>query len=154
MSPAQDGLRRGFTLVEVMVALVLLAVGAAGLIELLGEGQRLSAGRRSNEAASRIAETELRSTLVAGAASVPPAGTSELLSEDGTPDPSGPFRVLVQREVTCDPPSALPDDSGSGATPPCTGALTHIVAQVEHLEGAGWTLRASRTGTVPVEVTP
>jgi general secretion pathway protein I len=56
---------RGFTLLEVIVALAILAAGLLGLMELLSGSLRLSAGARDSTAASIYASQRLEEALLA-----------------------------------------------------------------------------------------
>lgn len=55
----------GFTLLEVIVALVILAGGFLGLLELLSGALRLSGGARDSTAASMYASQRLEEALLA-----------------------------------------------------------------------------------------
>lgn len=135
--------RRGFTLVEVLVAVVVLAIGAAGLIQLLAQGQQQNHRRRSSEAARRIAENEVQRARSAGAWAVDAGGTTARVNQYGAPDADGEFRVYVDRDLVCDSRAEQPDDSGSGP-PPCAGALARISVRVDHLREGEWTTRIDR----------
>jgi general secretion pathway protein I len=56
---------RGFTLLEVLVALAILAAGLLGIIELLSGSLRLSSGARDTSAASVYASQRLEEALLA-----------------------------------------------------------------------------------------
>ena len=58
-------LRGGFTLLEVLVALAILAAGLLGLLELLSGSLRLSGGARDVTAASVYASQRLEEALLA-----------------------------------------------------------------------------------------
>ena len=105
----------GFTLVEVLVAVVILAIGAAGLIQLLAQAQQQNDRRRGAEVARRIAENEVARARSAGPWNVPATAVSARVDPNGTPDPAGAYRVTVQRDVVCDGPSARPNDTGGAA---------------------------------------
>lgn len=137
--------RAGFTLAEVLVALVVLGVGAAGLIQLLGQAQRQNSRRRASEAALRIAENEVQRVRSAGPWSVPAAGAAARVDGSGAPDPAGAYRVQVGRSLSCDAASARLDDRSAGTSPPCPGALARVAVRVEHLRGGAWTVLAERT---------
>jgi prepilin-type N-terminal cleavage/methylation domain-containing protein len=150
------GRRGGFTLVEVLVAVVVLAIGAAGLIQLLSLAQQQNDRRRSTEVARRLAENEVQRARGAGPWNVPADGTTARVDRNGTPDPNGPFRVRVHRDLVCDPASARPDDTGGGS-PPCPGALARITVRVEHLRAGAWSTRMQRvlheSGSAPASGT-
>jgi general secretion pathway protein I len=99
---------RGFTLLEVIVALAILAAGLLGLMELLSGSLRLSAGARDSTAASIYASQRLEEALLApkpaegqesglfGEKFRWTTGTSFLPEEEGSP-----FRpVRIQVTVT------------------------------------------------------
>jgi type II secretion system protein I len=134
----------GFTLVEVLVAVVILAIAAAGLIQLLAQTQQQNDRRRGSEAARRIADNEVARARSAGPWNVPATPTTTRVDRNGTPDPAGAYRVTVQRDVVCDAPSARPNDTGDAVTA-CAGALARITVRVEHLRGDSWSTRAERT---------
>lgn len=134
---------RGFTLVEVLVAVVVLAIGATGLIQLLAQAQQQNDRRRSSEVARRIAENEVQRARSAGPWNVPAAGTRTRVDQNGTPDPVGEYRVYVDRDLFCDARSARLNDSG-GLPPPCAGAFARILVRVEHLQAGTWTIRAGQ----------
>lgn len=135
---------RGFTLVEVLVAVVVLAIGAAGLIQLLAQAQQQNDRRRSSEVARRIAENEVQRARSAGPWNVPAVGARTRVDQNGTPDPGGEYRVYVDRDLSCDARSARLNDSG-GPPPPCAGAFARILVRVEHLRAGAWSIRAERT---------
>jgi prepilin-type N-terminal cleavage/methylation domain-containing protein len=134
--------RHGFTLVEVMVAVVVLAIGAAGLIQLLAQAQQQNDRRRSSEVTRRIAANEVERVRAAGPWNVPAAGTPERVDPNGTRDASGEYRVYVDRDLFCDARSSRLNDTGA-PPPPCPGALARITVRVEHLRAGAWSLRAS-----------
>lgn len=138
------GGRAGFTLVEVLIALVVLGIGAAGLIQLLGLAQQQNDRRRSSEVALRIAENEVQRARSAGAWNVPASGTATRVDQNGAADPAGEYRVLVDRDLYCDSRSERLDDSGAGASP-CPGAFATVTVQVEHFRNGGWEVRVERT---------
>jgi prepilin-type N-terminal cleavage/methylation domain-containing protein len=143
MTPNRSARPPGFTLVEVMVALVVLAIGAAGIIQLLGQSQQQNTRRRASETSQRIADAEVEAARAGGVWNVPSPGTATRLADDGTPDPTGPYRVFVERQVLCDAASARPADDGVAASG-CAGALAQVAVTVEHLDAGTWTTRASR----------
>jgi general secretion pathway protein I len=57
--------KKGFTLLEVLVALAILAAGIMGLMELLSGSLRLSGGARDTTAASTYASQRLEEALLA-----------------------------------------------------------------------------------------
>ena len=134
---------RGFTLVEVLVAVVVLAIGAAGLIQLLAQAQQQNDRRRSAEVARRIAENEVERARSAGPWNVPAVGVPTRVDQNGTPDPGGEYRVYVDRDLFCDESSARLNDGG-GPPPPCAGAFARILVRVDHLRADTWTTRAER----------
>lgn len=134
----------GFTLVEVLVAIVVLTIGAAGLIQLLAQGQQQNHRRRASEAARRIAENEVQRARSAGPWTIPDAGATARVNQYGGPDPAGDFRVFVDRDLVCDSRAARPDDSGAGA-PACPGAIARVTVRVDHLRDGAWLTRAVRT---------
>jgi prepilin-type N-terminal cleavage/methylation domain-containing protein len=137
------GGRAGFTLVEVLIAVVVLAIAAAGLIQLLAQAQQQNDRRRGSEVARRIGENEVQRARAAGAWNVPVAGAPARVDADGTPDPNGEYRVTVGRDLVCDAPSARPNDTG-GPAPPCAGALARITVRVERFRDGGWSTRLLR----------
>jgi len=134
----------GFTLVEVLVALVVLTIGAAGLIQLLAQAQQQHQRRRTSEEARRIAQNEVQLVRSAGAWSIPEEGSTRRVNPYGAPDPDGSFRVTVGGETECDPLAARPDDPGAGETA-CAGAFARITIRVDHLRDGTWVTRAQRT---------
>ncbi|HKP76144.1 MAG TPA: type II secretion system protein [Longimicrobiaceae bacterium] len=134
----------GFTLVEVLVAVVILAIGAAGLIQLLAAAQQQNDRRRGSESARRIADNEVARARSAGPWNVPTTPATARVDQNGTPDPAGAYRVTVWRDLVCDNPSARPNDTG-GAAAACAGALARVTVRVEHLRGGSWSTRAERT---------
>jgi type II secretion system protein I len=144
MRPPLRG-RGGFTLVEVMVALVVLAIGAAGVIQLMGQGQQQNGRRRMKEAALRIAANEIQRARSSGIWSIPAVAAPTRVDATGAPDAAGPYRVSVVRTTQCDPAAARPDDPGTAGTGRCDGAIARIDVTVEYLEAAVWTTRAQRT---------
>lgn len=134
---------RGFTLVEVLVAVVVLSIGAAGLIQLFAQAQQQNDRRRSSEVARRLAENEVQGARSAGPWDVPAAGTWARVDQNGTPDPAGEYRVLVDRDLLCDASSSRPNDAG-GPPPPCAGALAGITVRVDHFRGGAWSTRVSQ----------
>jgi len=136
--------RGGFTLVEVLVALVVLSIGAAGLIQLLGQAQQQNDRRRSSETALRIAENEVQRARGAGPWNVTAAGTMMRVDQNGAPAPNGEYRVYVDRDLACDSRSERLDDAGA-APEPCRGAFARITVRVDHLQGAAWRTRVQRT---------
>ena len=135
--------RCGFTLVEVLVAVVVLAIGAAGLIQLLAQAQQQNHRRRGSEAARRIAENEVQRARSAGPWAVSGGGTTARVNQYGAPDPEGDFRVYVDRDLVCDSRADQPNDTGS-VTPPCPGALAQITVRVDHLREGVWITRVER----------
>ena len=137
------GSRRGFTLVEVLVAMVVLAIGAAGLIQLFSQAQQQNDRRRSSEVARRIAENEVQRARAAGPWNVPAGGTWARVDQNGTPDPAGEYRVYVDRDLFCDPSAARVNDTG-GPPPPCAGAFAQVTVRVEHFRAGTWSTRVQR----------
>jgi len=137
--------RAGFTLVEVMVALVVLGIGAAGVMQLMAQGAQQNGRRRMKEAALRIAANEIQRARSSSIWSIPAVANATRVDETGSPDPTGPYRVSVVRTILCDPAATRPDDRGTGATGRCDGAIARIDVRVEHLEDGLWTPRAERT---------
>jgi prepilin-type N-terminal cleavage/methylation domain-containing protein len=135
---------RGFTLVEVLVALVVLTVGVAGLIQLLSQAQQQHQRRRASEEARRIAQNEVQRARSAGAWSIPQEGSTSRVNAYGAPDADGPFQVVVGHDVECDPHAGRPDDSGAEILT-CPGAHARITIRVEHLRDGDWITRAQRT---------
>lgn len=134
---------RGFTLVEVLVAVVVLAIGAAGLVQFIAQGQQRNARRRAAEDAVRIMDNEVQRVRSAGGWNVPAATVTTRVDRSGLPDPAGTYRVRVGRTVACDAEGARPNDSG-GPPEPCPGAHPAVLLHVEHLSAGTWTLRAER----------
>lgn len=132
---------RGFTLVEVLVAVVVLAIGAAGLIQLFAQAQQQNDRRRSSEVARRLAENEVQRARSAGPWNVPAVGTATRVDQNGTPDSIGEYRVYVDRDLLCDASSARPNDAGA-PPPPCPGAFARIMVRVDHLRAGAWSTRA------------
>lgn len=143
---------RGFTLVEILVAIVVLAIGATGLIQLLAQAQQQNHRRRASEAARRIAENEVQRARSSGSWAIPMGGTTARVNQYGGPDPNGEYRIFVDREMVCDSQADVPDDTGVGA-PACPGAMARITVRVDHLRVGTWNTRAARTlhesGTAP-----
>lgn len=135
--------RSGFTLVEVLVAIVVLAIGAAGLIQLLAQAQQQNDRRRSSEVARRLAENEVQRARGAGPWNVPAVGTWARVDQNGTPDLAGEYRVYVDRDLFCDPSSSRVNDAG-GPPPPCAGAFARITVRVDHFRAGAWSTRAER----------
>ncbi len=135
--------RSGFTLVEVLVAIVLLAIAAAGLIQLLAQAQQQNDRRRSSEVARRLAENEVERARGAGPWNVPAVGTPTRVDPNGTPDPNGEYRVHVERDLACDSRSARLNDAG-GPPPPCAGAFARITVRIDHFRAGAWSTRAER----------
>jgi prepilin-type N-terminal cleavage/methylation domain-containing protein len=152
VSTRAAGPRGGFTLVEVLVAVVVLAIGAAGLIQLLSQAQQQNDRRRSSEVARRIAENEVQRARGAGAWNVPAVGAPTRVDQNGTPDVDGEYRVYVDRDLFCDPSSTRLNDTG-GPPPPCAGAFAQITVRVEHFRAGAWSTRANQvlleSGTSP-----
>ena len=135
--------RRGFTLVEVLVAVVVLAIGAAGLIQLFAQAQQQNDRRRSSEVARRLAENEVQRARSAGPWNVPAVGTPTRVDQNGTPDLAGEYRVYVDRDLLCDASSSRPNDAG-GPPPPCAGAFARITVRVDHFRAGAWSTRVQR----------
>lgn len=133
----------GFTLIEVLVAVVVLAIGAAGLVQLIAQGQQRNARRRAAEDALRIMDNEVQRVRSAGGWNVPAATVTTRVDQSGLPDPAGPYRVRVGRAVACDAAGTRPNDSG-GPPEPCGGAHAAVLLGVEHLSAGTWALRAER----------
>lgn len=133
---------RGFTLVEVLVAVVVLAIGAAGLVQLLAQAQQQNDRRRNSEVARRLAENEVQRARSAGPWNIPAVGTWARVDQNGTPDLAGEYRVYVDRDLLCDSRSSRPNDTG-GPPPPCAGALARITVRVDHFRAGAWSTRAS-----------
>jgi general secretion pathway protein I len=68
-------LQRGFTLIEVLVALVIVALGMSALLETLGSAADTSTWLRDKTFAQWIAFNQLEATRLSGSA--PAAGTSD-----------------------------------------------------------------------------
>ncbi|MBB4635987.1 prepilin-type N-terminal cleavage/methylation domain-containing protein [Longimicrobium terrae] len=135
--------RPGFTLVEVMVAVVILGIAAAGLMGLLDQAQQQNARRRSSGIAGRIAESEVERARIAGLRNVPASAPPARVAADGRAATEGEYRVSVVRETVCDGAAATPDDAG-GPSASCGGARARVRVTVEHRRGAGWSTRAVR----------
>ena len=133
---------RGFTLVEVLVAVVVLAIGAAGLLQLFAQAQQQNDRRRSSEVARRLAENEVQRARSAGPWNVPAVGTPTRVDQNGIPDLAGEYRVYVDRDLLCDSRSSRPNDAG-GPPPPCAGAFARITVRVDHFRAGAWSTRAS-----------
>lgn len=133
--------QQGFTLVEVIVSVVLLSIGAAGLIQFLNQVQQQNDRRRTSENALRIAWNEVERVLSAGAWNVPITGTVTRVDAAGTPASTGEFRVYVDRNLYCDALSDRINDSGAIAVP-CRGAFARITVRVDHLLAGTWRTRA------------
>ena len=130
----------GFTLVEVLVSLVLLSIGAAGLIGFLNQVQQQNDRRRNAEIALRIGWNEVERVRGAGAWNVPSTGTLTRIDASGAPAPFGEFLVYVYRNVYCDPLSERTNDSGT-VLQPCPGAFARITVRVDHLQAGAWRTR-------------
>jgi len=65
MTPLRSSGRAGFTLLEVIVALVILGAGMLGLLELLSGSLRLSGTARDTTAASVYASQRMEEALLA-----------------------------------------------------------------------------------------
>lgn len=131
---------RGFTLVEVLVAVVVLAIAAAGLMQLFAQAQQQNDRRRSSEVARRLAANEVQRARSAGPWHVPAVGTPTRVDQNGTPDLAGEYRVYVDRDLLCDRPSWQPNDAG-GPPPPCAGAFARIIVRVDHFRAGAWSTR-------------
>lgn len=134
---------RGFTLVEVLVAVVVLSICAAGLIQLFAQAQQQNDRRRSSEVARRLAENEVQRARSAGPWNVPAVGTATRVDQNGTPDLAGEYRVYVDRDLLCDGRSSQPNDTG-GPAPPCAGAFARITVRVDHFRAGAWSTRVSQ----------
>lgn len=124
--------QRGFTLVEVLVALVIVALGMSALLETLGSAADTSTWLRDKTFAEWIGFNQLAQTRLSG--SPPAAGTSngeldyagrhwrwrQEVSDLGFP---GVFRIDVKVEPA---DTATVDESGWLAT--VTGAMGDAVA--------------------------
>lgn len=137
--------RHGFTLVEVMVALVVLTIAGIGVMDLLARGQSQNHRRRSVEAALHIARNEVERVQAGDPRLVPTSAAWTHTDETGTPAAEGTFRVRVSRTTACDAVAAVIDDSGSGAAPPCAGAIPQVEIAVEHAREGAWTRLVTRT---------
>lgn len=140
---------RGFTLVEVLVALAIVAAGTAALLTALNSASRNTLFLREKSfagwvAANRIAETRLLTAP-------PAAGTTTGESEMG-----GQRWLWRQTVSRAQIPGMLrvdvkvrPADAGAGGapTPPATGGATGAAD-----EGGDWTFEAS--GVIGLRIAP
>lgn len=108
---------RGFTLVETMVALVVLAIGGWGVMSMLAEDGYGRAAREAHLAAERIARNEVERLEVAGAWSGPAAGASERVDERGVADPEGDYVVTIAAARTCNGGEWQPDRDPAATSP-------------------------------------
>lgn len=147
----------GFTLVEVLVAVVILTIAGLGVVDLMTQGQGQQARRRASEAALQIARNEIERVQIAGAWNAPTSGTVwSAVDETGTPAAAGPFYVRVFRLTDCDPAAPAIDDSGAGGAP-CVGAIPSIQVNVWHVREGATRLLVTRsvrdTGSQPANGT-
>jgi prepilin-type N-terminal cleavage/methylation domain-containing protein len=133
----------GFTLVEVLIAIVILSIAAVGTMNVIDRVLQQNDRRRSAEVARRIAANEVERARSAGAWNVPLTGSTVRVDYSGAPATGGEYRVYVDRNLFCDAPSDRPNDAGT-APPPCPGPYARITVRVDHLQHGTWRTRASR----------
>ncbi len=128
--------QRGFTLIEVLVALVIVALGMSALLETLGSAADTATWLRDKTFAQWIAFNQLEQTLRLSGSRCPPTGTT-----DGELD----YRR---------PPLALaPGVSATWASPVCSGLMCKVEpADTSTIDEKGW--MATVTGGIGDAVSP
>jgi prepilin-type N-terminal cleavage/methylation domain-containing protein len=109
--PTFAGIERGYTLVELIVALLLFAVGGLALAStsaILGKGLNIDAAR---ESAARIASTEIE-MLTAGCHSASNGGrTYSQIRSDWTVTRQNPNTIEIRESVSYPGPGGRRTDS-------------------------------------------
>ena len=138
---------RGFTLVEVLVALVVLAVGMLGVAVLLVEGLQGSRSAVEHTQAVNLAADiaeRMRSNRAAAAAYDTAEGTPEPRVDAGCEDAAGP----------CDPPAMAGHDlrrwlDDVAKTLPDGQGVVEVEQRTADSSRGIVTIRWARTGTAP-----
>ena len=138
---------RGFTFVEVLIALAVLAIAGIGLVGMLSTGGQQNFRRRAGVDALRLARNEAQRAR-SSATLVPGTGSTYRMNADGTLNTSGPYRATVQAINWCDPTSAAPNDQTGAAVPACVNALRVRVTVAYLLDGSTWTTMATHDAFV------
>jgi type IV pilus assembly protein PilV len=85
----RDARERGFTMIEVLVAVVVLSLGMAAMVSLSASGTQATAYTRHAGEASMVGQDELERLRVAPAASL--AGGSDTVDAHEVATPAGPY---------------------------------------------------------------
>lgn len=91
--------RSGFTLYEVVVALVLLSIAVPPILNGLAANTRIATDRGERTAAERVLRNEV--SLLAAAPAAVQSSRSYRADRSGRPDPGGRFLVETRRSTRC-----------------------------------------------------
>lgn len=121
----------GFTLYEIVVAILLLGLAVHPLLSTLASTTRISTDRQQRLDAERVLRNEVALLAAADPAEVP-AERAYRADRSGRAAPGGPFRVRTRRTVRCGVGSPLPDNASAPPVAGCTagGVVADYVATV------------------------
>lgn len=94
--------RRGFSLVEVTIAILLLSAIGAGIARVLAESVRTSRTERYRATATRLAASTIERLKAAGPAAYTTAADTFRVRGDGVRDENGIYQIEISTELTCD----------------------------------------------------